>query len=162
MFGNPETTPGGRALKFYASVRLDVRRVETLRSGTDVIGNHTRVRVVKNKVAPPLKEAEFDILYGHGISNEGCILDLAVTNNIVDKSGSWFSYGGNKIAQGRDAAKQFLIEHPEVMEEIETKVRESYMPADDDDDQVTDSAATDASGSGSADDSDDDILGIDV
>jgi recombination protein RecA len=164
MFGNPETTPGGRALKFYASVRLDVRRVETLRNGTDVIGNHTRVRVVKNKVAPPLKEAEFDILYGHGISNEGCILDLAVTNNIVDKSGSWFSYNGSKIAQGRDAAKQFLIEHPDVMSEIETKVRESYMPADDDaDDQGSDAAVDDnASASGSADDSDDDILGIDV
>ena len=160
MFGNPETTPGGRALKFYASVRLDVRRVETLRNGTDVIGNHTRVRVVKNKVAPPLKEAEFDILYGHGISNEGCILDLAVTNNIVDKSGSWFSYNGSKIAQGRDAAKQFLIEHPEVMTEIETKVRESYMPADDEgDDEVQVSAPV---AEAAAEETEDDILGIDV
>ena len=160
MFGNPETTPGGRALKFYASVRLDVRRVETLRNGTDVIGNHTRVRVVKNKVAPPLKEAEFDILYGHGISNEGCILDLAVTNNIVDKSGSWFSYNGSKIAQGRDAAKQFLIEHPDVMSDIETKVRESYMPADDEgDDEVQVSAPV---AEAAAEESEDDILGIDV
>ena len=160
MFGNPETTPGGRALKFYASVRLDVRRVETLRNGTDVIGNHTRVRVVKNKVAPPLKEAEFDILYGHGISNEGCILDLAVTNNIVDKSGSWFSYNGSKIAQGRDAAKQFLIEHPEVMTEIETKVRESYMPADDEgDDEVQVSAPV---AEAAAEETEDDIFGIDV
>ena len=160
MFGNPETTPGGRALKFYASVRLDVRRVETLRNGTDVIGNHTRVRVVKNKVAPPLKEAEFDILYGHGISNEGCILDLAVTNNIVDKSGSWFSYNGSKIAQGRDAAKQFLIEHPDVMSDIETKVRESYMPADDEgDDEVQVSAPV---AEAAAEETEDDILGIDV
>ena len=160
MFGNPETTPGGRALKFYASVRLDVRRVETLRNGTDVIGNHTRVRVVKNKVAPPLKEAEFDILYGHGISNEGCILDLAVTNNIVDKSGSWFSYNGSKIAQGRDAAKQFLIEHPDVMTEIETKVRESYMPADDEgDDEVQTSAPVAET---ATEEVEDDILGIDV
>lgn len=160
MFGNPETTPGGRALKFYASVRLDVRRVETLRNGTDVIGNHTRVRVVKNKVAPPLKEAEFDILYGHGISNEGCILDLAVTNNIVDKSGSWFSYNGSKIAQGRDAAKQFLIEHPDVMTEIETKVRESYMPADDEGDDEAQTSAPVAEAA--AEEVEDDILGIDV
>jgi recombination protein RecA len=160
MFGNPETTPGGRALKFYASVRLDVRRVETLRNGTDVIGNHTRVRVVKNKVAPPLKEAEFDILYGHGISNEGCILDLAVTNNIVDKSGSWFSYNGSKIAQGRDAAKQFLIEHPDVMTEIETKVRESYMPADDEGDDEAQTSAPVAEAA--TEEVEDDILGIDV
>ena len=111
-------------------------------------------------MAPPLKEAEFDILYGHGISNEGCILDLAVTNNIVDKSGSWFSYNGSKIAQGRDAAKQFLIEHPEVMTEIETKVRESYMPADDEgDDEVQVSAPV---AEAAAEETEDDILGIDV
>ena len=152
MFGNPETTPGGRALKFYASVRLDVRKTETLRNGTDVIGNHTRVKVVKNKVAPPFKEAEFDILYGKGISSEGCILDLAVENNIVDKSGSWFAYKGNKIAQGRDAAKTYLIEHPDVREEIETLVRESYMPAEDDDTETAAPAAEE----------DDDILGIDL
>ena len=160
MFGNPETTPGGRALKCYASVRLDVRKTETLRNGTDVIGNHTRVKVVKNKVAPPFKEAEFDILYGKGVSSEGCILDLAVENNIVDKSGSWFAYKGNKIAQGRDAAKTYLIEHPDVRAEIETLVRESYMPADDDDADVKAPAANDAVTAPAEED--DDILGIDL
>ncbi|MBE7071116.1 MAG: recombinase RecA [Ruminococcaceae bacterium] len=160
MFGNPETTPGGRALKFYASVRLDVRKTETLRNGTDVIGNHTRVKVVKNKVAPPFKEAEFDILYGKGISSEGCILDLAVENNIVDKSGSWFAYKGNKIAQGRDAAKAYLIEHPDIRTEIETLVRESYMPADDEDADVSAPAANDAASAPAEED--DDILGIDL
>ena len=158
MFGNPETTPGGRALKFYASVRLDVRKTETLRNGTDVIGNHTRVKVVKNKVAPPFKEAEFDILYGKGVSSEGCILDLAVENNIVDKSGSWFAYKGNKIAQGRDAAKTYLIEHPDIREEIETLVRESYMPAEDD--EASEASAPVANDSSSEED--DDILGIDI
>ncbi len=159
MFGNPETTPGGRALKFYASVRLDVRKVETLRNGSDVVGSHTRVKVVKNKVAPPFKEAEFDIMYGKGISSEGCIIDLGVENNIIDKSGSWFAYNGAKIAQGRDAAKQYLIDHPEIRDEIEEKIRESYMPAEDDDsDGVVDSAAP----SSDDDSDDDDILGIDV
>ena len=161
MFGNPETTPGGRALKFYASVRLDVRKTETLRNGTDVIGNHTRVKVVKNKVAPPFKEAEFDILYGKGVSSEGCILDLAVENNIVDKSGSWFAYKGNKIAQGRDAAKTYLIEHPDVREEIENLVRESYMPAEDDDTETAAPAAADKAAAPAAEE-DDDILGIDL
>ena len=162
MFGNPETTPGGRALKFYASVRLDVRKTETLRNGTDVIGNHTRVKVVKNKVAPPFKEAEFDILYGKGVSSEGCILDLAVENNIVDKSGSWFAYKGNKIAQGRDAAKTDLVEHPDVREEIETLVRESYMPAEDDDaDSAAPASAADKAAAPEAEE-DDDILGIDL
>ncbi|MBO4681538.1 MAG: recombinase RecA [Clostridiales bacterium] len=160
MFGNPETTPGGRALKFYASVRLDVRKTETLRNGTDVIGNHTRVKVVKNKVAPPFKEAEFDILYGKGVSSEGCILDLAVENNIVDKSGSWFAYKGNKIAQGRDAAKAYLIEHPDVRAEIETLVRESYMPAEDDDAEGAAPVAGDAASAPAEED--DDILGIDL
>ena len=160
MFGNPETTPGGRALKIYASVRLDVRKTETLRNGTDVIGNHTRVKVVKNKVAPPFKEAEFDILYGKGVSSEGCILDLAVENNIVDKSGSWFAYKGNKIAQGRDAAKTYLVEHPDIRAEIETLVRESYMPADDEDADVSAPAANDASAAPAEED--DDILGIDI
>jgi recombination protein RecA len=159
MFGNPETTPGGRALKFYASVRLDVRKVETLRSGTDVVGSHTRVKVVKNKVAPPFKEAEFDIMYGKGVSSEGCIIDLGVENNIIDKSGSWFAYNGSKIAQGRDAAKQFLLDHPDVREEIEEKIRESYMPADDDDSGVVPDGEVDVQ---EEDDSDDDILGIDV
>ena len=162
MFGNPETPPGGRALKFYASVRLDVRKTETLRNGTDVIGNHTRVKVVKNKVAPPFKEAEFDILYGKGVSSEGCILDLAVENNIVDKSGSWFAYKGNKIAQGRDAAKTYLVEHPDVREEIETLVRESYMPAEDDDaDSAAPASAADKAAAPETEE-DDDILGIDI
>ena len=159
MFGNPETTPGGRALKFYASVRLDVRKVETLRNGTDVVGSHTRVKVVKNKVAPPFKEAEFDIMYGKGVSSEGCIIDLGVENNIIDKSGSWFAYNGSKIAQGRDAAKQYLIDHPDIREEIEEKIRESYMPADDESDVVLDGEVDMPE---SEDDSDDDILGIDV
>ena len=159
MFGNPETTPGGRALKFYASVRLDVRKVETLRNGSDVVGSHTRVKVVKNKVAPPFKEAEFDIMYGKGVSSEGCILDLGVENNIVDKSGSWFAYNGAKIAQGRDAAKQYLIDHPDIMDEIEEKIRESYMPADDDSEEVI-SGASDSEVTDDSDD--DDILGIDV
>ena len=159
MFGNPETTPGGRALKFYASVRLDVRKVETLRNGTDVVGSHTRVKVVKNKVAPPFKEAEFDIMYGKGVSSEGCIIDLGVENNIIDKSGSWFAYNGSKIAQGRDAAKQFLIDHPDVKDEIEEKIRESYMPADDDDADVAAATAVEAP---EDDSDDDDILGIDV
>ncbi len=159
MFGNPETTPGGRALKFYASVRLDVRKVETLRNGTDVVGSHTRVKVVKNKVAPPFKEAEFDIMYGKGVSSEGCIIDLGVENNIIDKSGSWFAYNGSKIAQGRDAAKQFLIDHPDVKDEIEEKIRESYMPAEDDDADIAAGAAVEAP---EDDSDDDDILGIDV
>jgi recombination protein RecA len=159
MFGNPETTPGGRALKFYASVRLDVRKVETLRNGTDVVGSHTRVKVVKNKVAPPFKEAEFDIMYGKGVSSEGCIIDLGVENNIIDKSGSWFAYNGAKIAQGRDAAKQYLIDHPDVKDEIEEKIRDSYMPADDDD--VISDAGADAAPAEDSD-NDDDILGFDV
>ena len=119
MFGNPETTTGGRALKFYSSVRLDVRRTESLKQNSEIIGNHVRVKVVKNKVAPPFKEAEFDIMFGVGISREADILDLAAKEGIVDKSGSWYSYKSNKIGQGRENAKRFLREHPEVMEEIE-------------------------------------------
>ena len=161
MFGNPETTPGGRALKFYASVRLDVRKVETLRNGTDVVGSHTRVKVVKNKVAPPFKEAEFDIMYGKGVSSEGCIIDLGVENNIIDKSGSWFAYNGAKIAQGRDAAKQYLIDHPEIKDEIEDKIRDSYMPADEDDDVAAPAGTANAPEEDSEGD-DDDILGFDV
>lgn len=126
LFGNPETTTGGRALKFYASVRLDVRRIDMIKSGGERIGNRTRVRVVKNKVAPPFKEAEFDILYGTGISREGDILDLAAAVAVVEKSGSWYSYQGRRIAQGRDAARVFLKEHPETMAEVERKVREYY------------------------------------
>ena len=126
MFGNPETTTGGRALKFYASVRLDVRRVEALKQGGEVIGNHTRVKVVKNKVAPPFKEAEFDIMFGKGISKEGDILDLAANLNIVVKSGAWYAYDGNKIGQGRENAKQYLRDNPEVCKAIEDKVRAHY------------------------------------
>lgn len=126
MFGNPETTTGGRALKFYASVRLDVRRIEALKAGGEVVGNRTRVKVVKNKVAPPFREAEFDIMFGQGISKEGDILDLAVEENIIQKSGAWFAYNDEKIGQGRENAKLYLKEHPEVMEEVEHRVREVY------------------------------------
>lgn len=129
MFGNPETTPGGRALKFYASVRLDVRRIETLKIGNEMIGNRTKVKVVKNKVAPPFKEAEFDIIYGHGISREGNVLDVAVNLEIVNKSGAWFSYNNQRIGQGRENAKQFLKENPDMMQEIEKKIRENYNEA---------------------------------
>ena len=126
MFGNPETTTGGRALKFYSSVRLDVRRVETLKQGGEMVGNHTRIKVVKNKVAPPFKQAEFDIMFGTGISKEGDILDLAAENNIVNKSGAWYAYEGDKIGQGRENAKTFLKGHPEICDEIEKKVRIHY------------------------------------
>ena len=125
VYGNPEVTPGGRALKFYSSVRLDVRRVEQLKSGTEVIGNRTRVKVVKNKVAPPFKEAEFDIMYGQGISREGEILDLAIKLGIIQKSGSWLSYGENRLGQGRDNVKNYLRENPEFMEEIARQVMEN-------------------------------------
>ena len=126
MFGNPETTTGGRALKFYSSVRLDVRRVETLKQGGDMIGNHTRIKVVKNKVAPPFKQAEFDIMFGTGISREGDILDLAADCGFVSKSGAWYAYEGNKIGQGRENTKVYLKEHPELMDELEKKVRIYY------------------------------------
>jgi len=122
MFGNPETTPGGRALKFYASVRLDVRRIETLKDGTEAVGNRTRVKVAKNKVAPPFHEAEFDIIYGSGISREGCILDIGVNLEIVKKSGAWFSYGTNRIGQGRENVKKYLRENSEICAEIEGKI----------------------------------------
>ena len=126
MFGNPETTTGGRALKFYSSVRLDVRRIESLKQSGEVTGNRTRVKVVKNKIAPPFKEAEFDIMFGEGISQEGDILDLAANVNIVVKSGAWNAYEGNKIGQGRENAKQYLKDNPEICKEIENKVREHY------------------------------------
>ena len=129
MFGNPETTPGGRALKFYATVRLDVRRIETLKIGNEMIGNRTKVKIVKNKVAPPFKEAEFDILYGKGISKEGNILDVAVNIDIVNKSGAWFSYNNQRIGQGRENGKQFLRENPELMSEIEQKIRDNFSEA---------------------------------
>lgn len=124
VFGNPEVTTGGRALKFYASVRMDVRRIDTLKMGGEIVGNRTRVKVVKNKVAPPFKEAEFDIMFGKGISREGDILDLAVVNDIVDKSGAWYAYMGDKIGQGRENAKAFLAENPAICAEIDEKIRE--------------------------------------
>ncbi len=126
MFGNPETTTGGRALKFYSSIRLDVRRVESLKLGGEVIGNHTKIKVVKNKIAPPFKEAEFDIMFGEGISREGDLLDLAANENIINKSGAWYAYNGDKIGQGRENSKLYLKEHPEFAAEIEEKVREKY------------------------------------
>ncbi|NLK29107.1 MAG: recombinase RecA [Clostridiales bacterium] len=126
MFGNPETTTGGRALKFYSSIRLDVRRIESLKQGGEIIGNRTRIKVVKNKIAPPFKEAEFDIMFGRGISREGDILDLAAEAGIIQKSGAWYAYNESKIGQGRENAKQFLSENPEIMIEVEEKVREKY------------------------------------
>src|ERR687883_453251 len=125
MFGNPETTPGGRALKFYSSVRLDVRKVENLKDGTDVVGSRTRVKVVKNKVAPPFRQCEFDILYGTGISKEGSLLDVGVDLEIVKKSGAWFTYEGEQLGQGRENARQFLTEHADVRDEIERRIREA-------------------------------------
>ena len=126
MFGNPETTAGGRALKYYASVRMDIRRVEAIKQDGEVVGNRTRVKVVKNKVAPPFREAEFDIIYGKGISKEGSVLDLAVDLNIIEKSGSWFSYNGEKIGQGRENIKKYMMENPKFMEEVEKKVRDNF------------------------------------
>ncbi|MBZ4663492.1 MAG: recA [Caloramator sp.] len=126
MFGSPETTPGGRALKFYASVRLDVRKIDSIKHGEDVLGSRTRVKVVKNKVAPPFKQAEFDIMYGEGISKEGNILDVAVNNNIIQKSGAWFSYKDIKLGQGRENAKNYLKENPQIALEIENTIRQKY------------------------------------
>ncbi|GAA4641824.1 recombinase RecA [Gordonia humi] len=124
MFGSPETTTGGKALKFYSSVRLDVRRIETLKDGTDAVGNRTRVKVVKNKVAPPFKQAEFDILYGHGISREGSLIDLGVAEGFIRKSGSWFTYEGDQLGQGKEKARTFLMENPDVANEIEGKIKD--------------------------------------
>ncbi len=124
MFGNPETTTGGRALKFYASVRLDVRKVDTLKQGNDMVGNRTRIKVVKNKIAPPFKQAEFDIMYGQGISHEGCLIDIGTDLDIIDKSGAWYSYSGERLGQGRENAKEFLKENTSVAIEIERKIRE--------------------------------------
>jgi recombination protein RecA len=126
MFGNPEVTTGGKALKFYASMRLDVRKIETLKKGDNVFGSRTRVKIVKNKVAPPFKQAEFDIIYGRGISREGCIVDLGAETEIINKSGSWYSYEGNRIGQGRESAKEFLLANPELMESIESRIREKF------------------------------------
>src|ERR671912_2495234 len=123
MFGSPETTPGGRALKFYSSVRLDIRRIEAIKDGVEVVGSRTRVKVVKNKVAPPFRQAEFDIMYGTGISREGSLLDIGVDLGIVKKSGAWYTYEGEQLGQGRENAKLFLLEHPEVMVEISERIR---------------------------------------
>ncbi len=126
MFGSPETTTGGRALKFYASLRLDVRRLETLKQGNVMLGNRTRIKVVKNKVAPPFKQAEFDIIYGQGISNEGCLLDIGTEMDLVNKSGAWYSYGKERLGQGKENARQFLKENPELALQIESKIRQAY------------------------------------
>ena len=127
MFGNPETTTGGNALKFYASVRLDIRRIGQIKDGDNVVGNRTRVKIVKNKVAPPFRMTEFDIMYGQGISKVGEIVDMGVEHNIIAKSGSWFSYNGTKLAQGRDAVKQLLNDNPELAEELEGKIKEALV-----------------------------------
>ena len=138
MFGSPETTPGGRALKFYSSVRLDIRRIESIKDGVEVVGNRTRVKVVKNKVSPPFKQAEFDIMYGTGISREGSVLDLAVEEAIVKKSGAWYTYDGEQLGQGRENAKKYLTENPEVMVEISDRVWKVVMPDEEEATDVTD------------------------
>lgn len=144
MFGNPEVTTGGRALKFYSSIRLDVRRVEALKQAGEILGNHTRIKVVKNKIAPPFKEAEFDIMFGQGISREGDILDLAANTDVVNKSGAWYAYNGEKIGQGRENAKKFLKENPEICQEIEAKVR-AYYHLDGADEETAEGVGADAS-----------------
>jgi recombination protein RecA len=153
MFGNPETTPGGRALKFYSSVRLDVRKIETLRNGTEIVGSKTRVKVVKNKVAPPFKEAEFDIIYGEGISKEGCIIDLGVKLDVIEKSGAWFSYQGQRIGQGRDNTRLFLKENIQIRDEIDSKIRAAIL---------TPAAAKEDIDLNLEEDDEDDILGLDL
>jgi len=144
MFGSPETTPGGRALKFYSSVRLDIRRIESLKDGAELVGNRTRVKVVKNKVSPPFRQAEFDIMYGKGISREGSLLDMAVDLNIIRKSGAWFTYDGEQLGQGRENAKTFLTDNPEIMVDISDKVLtlSGLKPSDEtvDDDPAVDDA----------------------
>jgi len=129
MFGNPETQPGGKALKFYASVRLDVRRIETLKNATAMVGNRTRVKVVKNKVAPPFRQAEFDIMFGKGISREGSLLDVGVDLGLIKKSGAWYTYDGEQLGQGRENAKAFLVENPEIMVEVSERIRQQVAPA---------------------------------
>ncbi|MBQ3235735.1 MAG: recombinase RecA [Clostridia bacterium] len=126
MFGNPETTPGGKALKFYASVRIDIRKADALKDADGLYGNRTKAKIVKNKLAPPFKTAEFDVIYGHGISQEGCLVDLGVQYGVIEKSGAWFSYNGEKVAQGREKAKDYLTQNPEVMAEVEQKIREAH------------------------------------
>ena len=130
MFGNPETTTGGRALKFYSSVRIEIRRSEAIKNGTEIVGNKVNIKVVKNKVAPPFKSTQVDIIYGKGISRDGEVLDLAVEKDIVDKSGAWYAYKGEKIGQGRENAKRYLVEHPEIMNEITEAIKASWMPVE--------------------------------
>ena len=130
MFGNPETTTGGRALKFYSSVRIEIRRSEAIKNGTEIVGNKVNIKVVKNKVAPPFKSTQVDIIYGKGISRDGEVLDLAVEKDIVDKSGAWYAYKGEKIGQGRENAKRYLVEHPEIMNEITEAIKASLMPVE--------------------------------
>lgn len=151
MFGNPETTPGGRALKFYASVRLDVRRVESIKQGNDVVGNRTKIKVVKNKVAPPFKQADVDIMYGEGISKEGSIIDIGAEQDIVQKSGAWFSFEGERLGQGRENAKQYLKDHPEISSKIEKNIRDLLLSAS--------ATAKAASAASSSDDDDDTEFG---
>jgi recombination protein RecA len=128
MFGNPETTAGGNALKFYSSVRMDIRRTEQIKDGEDVIGNHVKVKIVKNKIAPPFKVAEFDIMYNQGISKEGDVLDLGVKEGLIEKSGAWYEYAGQKMGQGREAAKQYLRDNPKVFAEVDKKIRDNHFP----------------------------------
>lgn len=130
MFGNPETTTGGRALKFYSSVRVEIRRSEAIKNGTEIVGNKVNIKVVKNKVAPPFKSTQVDIIYGKGISRDGEVLDLAVDKDIVDKSGAWYAYKGEKIGQGRENAKRYLVEHPDIMNEITEAIKASLMPVE--------------------------------
>jgi recombination protein RecA len=140
MFGSPETTPGGRALKFYSSVRLDIRRIEAIKDGVEVVGNRTRVKVVKNKCAPPFRQAEFDIMYGRGISREGSVLDLGVDLGVVDKSGAWYTYGGEQLGQGRENSKKFLAESPELMVEISDRIWREVAPVEPEEAPVVDEA----------------------
>lgn len=164
MFGNPETTTGGRALKFYSSVRLDVRKTETLKNGTEMIGAHTRVRVVKNKVAPPFREAEFDIMYGEGISDEGCILDMGADLDFIQKSGSWYSYEGERIGQGRDNARQWLKENPEAALRIRSAILNHYEPeaADTEDEEFKSAENAGQKPKAAVADDVDDLLNLDL
>jgi recombination protein RecA len=162
MFGNPETTTGGRALKFYSSVRLDVRRIERIMKGDENIGNRTRVRVVKNKVAPPFKEAEFDLIFGKGISRASEVMDLAVESDVMSKSGSWYSYGETRLGNGRDAVREILEENEELLDEIEDKVRDFYFNDDEDDTANVDEQKKAGAVSEEVVDDVDDILGLDL
>ena len=153
MFGSPETTPGGRALKFYSSVRLDIRRIESIKDGVEIVGNRTRVKVVKNKVAPPFRQAEFDIMYGEGISREGSVLDLSVEHEIIKKSGAWYTYEGEQMGQGRENAKKFLKDNPEIMVEITDRVMSTLLPSDEEKAAAAEAAeAEDAEGFSETDD----------